>query len=468
MQERIGEKLLRMGVISPEQLQQALVQQQETGLFLGQVLLEMFAVREDILAPVAAEQLGLPFIDLKKTNIDAAAARVYSAAKAREHRCFPYQLIDGKLDVAMVNPLDIAAVEDLGFITGCEIHQAVALEADIIAAIDQYCVDDRVENAATLINDVDRALEQSDSQCRTVSLLSNKGGTGKTHLAINLACMLSNMGNRVLLIDADLGNADISHKLNVYPEVTLLDVLDNKELPKGIIIPVEFGFDLVAGRTGESRLANLKYLQRLKFVRRFVALAEPYDFMILDLGAGVSTSVIDFGLSTDEMIIVTTPRDVISGYSCGKAAFLRHVALQRRLAEKEPDAPIESVFSPWIVINKMAYPEQGETIFERLDVTTRNHLNARIAGFDMIARHLGSVLYDADAIDAAERKRQPVSQLKPRSNAARCYEQIAARLVDPDTTSHTPVRLRGLARLTRMLGLRTEDAEHLLAMASKA
>ncbi len=464
MQERIGEKLLRMGAISPEQLRQALVQQQETGRFLGQVLLDMFAVREDVLAPVVAEQLGLPFVDLKKTSIDVAAARVYPAAKAREHRCFPYQLIDGTLDVAMVNPLDIAALEDLAFITGCEIHQAVALEADVVAAIDQYRLDDRVENAATLLNDVDRALEQADSQCRTVSILSNKGGTGKTHLAINLACMLGSMGSRVLLIDADLGNADISHKLNVYPEVTLLDVLDSKKLPEGIIIPVEFGFDLVAGRTGEARLANLKYLQRLKFVRRFVALAEPYDFMILDLGAGVATSVIDFGLSTDEMIIVTTPRDVISGYSCGKAAFLRHVALQRRLAEKKPDAPIENVFSPWIAINKMAYPEQGETIFERIAVTPRNHLNARIAGFDMFARHLGGVLYDAEAIDAAELKRQPVSELMPRSIAARCYEHLAARLVDPDATSQRPARSRGLTRLARMLGLRTEDAGHLPIM----
>jgi len=468
MQERIGEKLLRMGVISPEQLQQALVQQQETGRFLGQVLLDMFAVREDILAPLVADQLGLPFVDLKKTSIDVAAAHVYPATKAREHRCFPYQLVDGMLHVAMVNPLDIAAVEDLGFITGCEIHQAIALEADIVAAIDQYCLNGRVENAATLIDDVDRELEQSDSRCRTVSILSNKGGTGKTHLAINLACMLGSMGKRVLLIDADLGNADISHKLNVYPEVTLLDILDSKELPEGIVIPADFGFDLVAGRTGEARLANLKYLQRIKFVRRFVALAEPYDFMILDLGAGVSTSVIDFGLSTDEMIIITTPRDVISGYSCGKAAFLRHVALQRKLAEKKPDAPIESVFSPWIVINKMAYPEQGETIFERIDVTTRNHLNARIDGFDMIARHLGGVLYDAQAIDAAELKCKPVSQLMPRSNAARCYEQLAARLLDPDATSQTPVRSRGISRLARMFGLRTEDAGHLLAMAPTA
>lgn len=450
---RIGKKLLEMGAISKEQLDQALSEQRTSGGVLGRILLQKGAVEETVLAPVIAEQLGLKYVDLDEIRINPSAARLYPATKARERCCFPCRLVDGELWVAMVDPLDIDAIEDLAFVTGSEVVSVVAQETQILAAIDKFCVDDRRQNADELLNSVNRLLDLSDTQCKTVSILSNKGGTGKTHLAINLASCLSRDGKRVLLVDADMGNADISHKLATYPDVTLLDLLDADEVPKGIITPTKFGFDLVAGNTGEFRLANVQRNQRTRFIKHFVSMAEPYDYMLLDLGAGISTAVIDFGLSTDNMIILTTPQDVVSGYGCAKVALLRHAAIQRKLMKKTPDNKAEGTFRPWIAVNRIAYPEQGQTVFERIDVTARNHLNPRIDDYELSPRYLGGVLFDVKSISSAEEHHQPACLVAPRSKIADCYDQLAAKLTDKEFNRPKSTILKGLWRLAGTLGI---------------
>lgn len=459
MQQRIGEKLIEMGLISAEQLEQAVQRQQASGRFLGQVLMEMGAVSEGDLARAVAQQLELPYVDLAAVPVDAAAARLYPAAIARERRCFPYRLADGVLWVAMVNPLDVEALQDLEFVSGCQVEAAIARESDILNAVRKHSPAKRFGTPEEVLQDTDRALERAPGTCQTISILSNKGGVGKSHLAINLATCLARRGKRVLLVDADLGNADLSNKLGIYPKVTLLELLGAEQPPAGLIADTPYGFDLIGGKTGDSRLANLRYLQRVTFIKHFARLAQPYDYMLLDLGAGIATTVVDFCLATDKPIIATTPRDVVAGYACAKVAFLRYVALQRRFLDADPGAQTERFFCPSVVVNRVSYLDQGESVFQRISATARHHLNTRIADYQVMPHYLGGVLYDDDAMLAAEDKRQPVAVLLPRSKPARCFEQITERLVRPLEPPPEPVLWRGLARLARVLRLRPDELD---------
>ena len=84
---------------------------------------------------------------------------------------------------------------------------------------------------------------------------------GKTHFSINLACALAKTGARVLLIDADLGSADISNKLAIFPKYHLMDFLEKDKHMQDLVVPTDFGFDLIGGTSGEFKLANL-YMHR--------------------------------------------------------------------------------------------------------------------------------------------------------------------------------------------------------------
>jgi len=459
MQQRIGQKLLAAGLISREQLDRAVEQHEATGKFLGQVLVECGAIDEAGLARALADQLDLPFVDLDVTQIDPSTVRLYAASEAEAKLCFPYRMSQGALQVAMANPLDVATLEDLAFVSGCTVKPAVAASSDILAAIAEHSPPVAADSTENLLQDIDRSLGESKAQCETISILSNKGGVGKTHLAINLAYHLAKCGKKVLLIDADMGNADISNKLGIYPKQTVLSLLDADEPPDQIITPTPHGFDLIGGYTGDFRLANLQYIQRVLFVRHFIELAQPYDYMLLDLGAGISSQVIDMALATDRSIVATTCRDVVSAYACAKVAFLRHVALQRKLADTDPDSRSERFFCPYIVVGQLAYDTQGVGVFERISSACRNHLNNRVPDYQMIPQYLGGVLFD-DAIRDAETKRQPVSEVAPRSQAAKCYQDLARNLCGPrEPEAKKGLVFSGLTRLARILRLRPDDVE---------
>jgi len=353
----------------------------------------------------------------------------------------------------------VEALEDLAFASGCTVHPAVAEEAAILAAIRKYSPARRAAGPDQMLEEVERALARGTSRCQTISVLSNKGGVGKTHVALNLAYCLSQQGKRVLLVDADMGNADISHKLNLYPKLTLLDLLDADRAPDGIITQTPHAFDLIASRSGEARLANLQYIQRVALIKHLVALAQPYDYMVLDLAAGIATQVIDLGLAADRMMIVTTPRDVVAGYACAKVAFLRYVALQRKMLAAGLAGGQERLFCPSIIVNRLSYMGQGDAVFERICTAARKHLNPLISDYQMIPNYRGGVLYDDDAIAAAEARHAPVAQVRPGSRAAQCFAQLAAQILDPLQEPPQPVVSKGLARLARFLGLRPDETE---------
>jgi flagellar biosynthesis protein FlhG len=283
-------------------------------------------------------------------------------------------------------------------------------------------------------------------------VISNKGGVGKTHLSINTAYCLAKKGARVLLIDADLGNADVSNKLGIFPKSHLMDFLENRKKMDELLFRTKYGFDLIASSYGEFKLANLYYAQKVKFIKHFRKISQRYEFAIFDLGAGISRMVMDFALAADHTLIVTTPQDFISGYACTKAGFSRFKEIEERLAKKVSNYESQLTFTPMMVINQVSNLRQGFKLFNTLTKAANEKINSREGKFRIKVEYLGAIPYERSAVRAAEMKKKPLLLAAPRVKAAQSIQHMSTRFFDPDATYDPKVKFKKpLARFAAIL-----------------
>lgn len=136
--ERIGDILLRANLVSQEQLEAVLEGQKASGKQLGRILVDMGVISENQLAEVLAKQKNLPLVNLAEYDINLAAATSIQEQVARRHRVIPINYDDGKLVLAMANPLDVHAIDDVRVLTHRQVVPVVSTESDIVNAINRY------------------------------------------------------------------------------------------------------------------------------------------------------------------------------------------------------------------------------------------------------------------------------------------------------------------------------------------
>jgi len=155
--EKLGQILIRNRIITEDQLEEALAKQRESGDSLGRVLIELKMVSEGALTSILARQIGLKYIDLANYDIDISASSLVDAEVARRYTLIPIGFEDGRLMIAMADPTNVFALDDVRIMTGMEIEPLVATKEDIISAINRFCradadaqlsVDDITEEAS--------------------------------------------------------------------------------------------------------------------------------------------------------------------------------------------------------------------------------------------------------------------------------------------------------------------------------
>lgn len=399
-----------------------------------------------------ARKSGMPYIDIGKAVPDRKCVDLLGETLAKTYNSIPVRFLNGGVLVAIGDPSQKDLIESLSTHMGKKIYPALADKDDIRKLIDACYSPGSVVEVKEEGKPV--PFHEGVNESRLISVISNKGGVGKTHVSTNLAKAIADTGHTVLLIDADLGNADISNKLALFPEYTLYDFLLGDTSLDDMIEHTPYGFDLIGGSSGEFKLANINYVQRTKFIRGFRKISQKYDFTIFDLSAGISSIVTDFALASDETLIVTTPQDIIAGYACIKATFHRFKQIEESLMNKVEHYQPRKVYKPWVIMNQVTTLKQGLFLFNRICQTTDERVNNMEPAFTVKPEYLGGILYDRENFKKAETERKPLCVVSPRANPTQCITYLGRNLLEnPEVRQYNQQLKTGLGRFAMIFGL---------------
>ena len=292
-----------------------------------------------------------------------------------------------------------------------------------------------------LILSVGAELQQASA--RTYSFISNKGGVGKTHIAVNLAIQLAREGRRVLLIDADLGSANTDIRLGIRPKISLLDFYQRRADIFECLTRSEYGFHFLAGSSGDFALANLGHQQKIRLLRAFDRLVRKggYTDVFFDLGAGIGSRVLDFALVTDECIVVATPTDIVAAYASLKACWVRYLKLSEMnyfrtrpaLVAHQTDGNGDSSTSGLrmnFIVNQASSLEEAKRVYFRILDVARTYFYTNKDRSALPIRYLGGIPYVHGLLREAERNKVPAMVLYPYHQFSKAIVNVSDMLLE--------------------------------------
>ncbi len=240
------------------------------------------------------------------------------------------------------------------------------------------------------------------AQCKFVTITSGKGGVGKTSFIINYGIALAKRGKRVVLLDADLGMANVDVLMKINPKYNLIDVIEGSKQLSEIITDAPGGLKLIPGGSGIQDLANLTTSQFYRITSGFDYLENNFDYVLIDTGAGLSKNITNFIFSSDETIIITTPEPhaITDAYSIIKVVL-----------DKNRDISLK------LIINKCETPQEGEAVLNKITGVVRNFLNYSMTP-------CGCIL-ESKVVSRSLKEQVPLCISYPTSDVARCIEAIA-------------------------------------------
>lgn len=248
------------------------------------------------------------------------------------------------------------------------------------------------------------------SQARVLTITSGKGGVGKSNMAVNLAVQLSRLGKKVIIFDADIGLANVEVMFGAIPKYNLSDVLYKGMAMRDIISngPMDIGF--ISGGSGIVELNNLTREQILSVVGKLSELDAMADVILIDTGAGISDSVMEFVIASPEVLLITTPdpSSLTDSYSLIKT-------LYRNRQFNYEDVMIN------VIANKVNSAADGQAVYDKLSSVVSQFLNWNV-------NYLGLVPQDP-VIEKAIRQQQVVSIYDPESVSSQAFAKIAESLV---------------------------------------
>ena len=263
---------------------------------------------------------------------------------------------------------------------------------------------DQAERLRLIMKDKNGKSEIAGSEPRVITISSGKGGVGKTNIAINLAIAFSEIGRKVVVMDADLGLANVNVVLGIIPKFNLYHVIKKQKKIRDIIVDTQYGIQIIAGASGFSQLANLDEEERSAFVDGLKDLAYA-DIIIIDTGAGVSQNVLTFLKAADDAIIVTTPEPTAITDAYG---IIKSISAE--------------VNGPGIklVVNRVDSVMEGKKVADRVINIASQFLNIKVD-------NLGFIFEDG-VVKRAVIKQDPFIKSAPNSKASQSIKHLMSRL----------------------------------------
>ena len=256
---------------------------------------------------------------------------------------------------------------------------------------------------------------------RVITVTSGKGGVGKSNTAINLAIQFRKMGQKVIILDADFGLANIEIMFGAVPKHNLCDLIYQGKNIREIITwgPMDVGF--ISGGSGIAGMSNLSREYLVYIIKNLAELDAIADVIIIDTGAGISDAVLEFLVASGEILLVTTPEptSITDSYSLLKA-LNRHPRFSNEYSKIK------------VIANRVDSMEEGRQLYTKLSTVVNRYLKLPLD-------FLGSVPQDKQ-LSRAVMQQMPVSLQNPGAASSVAYQRMAEILMNKETNQQAPKR----------------------------
>ena len=245
----------------------------------------------------------------------------------------------------------------------------------------------------------------SNKPVRVIAVASGKGGVGKTNVSVNLGIALSKQGHRVLLMDADMGLANVDIMLGLQTEVNLSHVLDGQKTLREVIVDGPAGLKVIPAASGVRRMAQLSAQENAGIINAFSELSSDLDILIVDTAAGIADSVVSFCRASQEVVVVVTdePASITDAYALIKVLSRDYQLTRFRL-----------------LANMSRSSAHGQQLYEKLSKVCEQFL-------DVTLDYLGTVPFDHDLRESVQ-KQVPVTVHRPSSISAKAFQGMAQKI----------------------------------------
>ena len=247
---------------------------------------------------------------------------------------------------------------------------------------------------------------KGEHSTRIIAITSGKGGVGKTNIAVNMAIAYAQLGKKVILIDGDLGMANVNVLLNVVPQYNLMHVINKKKTMKEIILDTEFGIKFIAGANGFSKIANLNVEELEYFAKQFSTLGNA-DIISIDTGAGIANNVLQFVAAADEVYVVTTPEPTAITDAYGIIKIITTEIVDRQVNLK-------------LLVTRVHSADEGRRIADRIITIVGQFLGYKVD-------YIGFV-YDDPAVQASVIRQKPFMIVNPTSKPSSCLKHVVGKI----------------------------------------
>ncbi|MBW1938157.1 MAG: MinD/ParA family protein [Deltaproteobacteria bacterium] len=247
--------------------------------------------------------------------------------------------------------------------------------------------------------------KKRNKDVRVIAITSGKGGVGKTNIAANFAYIFSKMGERVLLLDADTGLANIDIILGITPKYSLFHVLHGEKTLSEATVQGPGGVKILPAASGIQEMAELSKDQKLTLLEELDGLNESLDFMLIDTAAGIAKNVMYFNMVAEEIVVVVSPEptSLTDAYALIKLLYKGYSAKRFML-----------------LVNMVTGPNEAKEVYRRLNNATDHFLNLSLD-------YLGYILFDKTVREAVKQQTMLV-KFSPHSKASKCLFTVAKKL----------------------------------------
>lgn len=270
---------------------------------------------------------------------------------------------------------------------------------------------------------------KSRNKARVIAVTSGKGGVGKTSASVNLAIAIAARGSRVILLDADLGLANVEVLMGLSSLYNLEHVIDGERRMAEILVRAPGGIEIIPGSSGLAKVADLSAAGRQNLLQGLEDLQRLADFIIIDTMAGIGRNAVAFAAAADEVILVATPEP---------SAIVDAYAMLKTIHANRENAVVR------LLVNMVGSDAQAKAVATKLSGVSQQYLGRSLS-------FLGCLPRDPHVSQAVMQSR-PFTLIYPNAPAAKYIQVIAGRIVH-EQPSAEPAREGFLKRFAQSLGL---------------